>query len=259
MTSEQVFASASNGPLTIRPYEAQDQAAVRDLFIRVNRELAPAHLKEPFEAYIALSLREEIDRIPAYYAASRGASFWVAADKNGLVGNFGLEPVDAGLELRRMYVDPRARRQGLGRLMLAHAEFVAREQGHARIVLSTSELQSAAIRLYRVAGYHLIREEVATTATNRTVGSGLRRYYFEKPIVGGPASLPDTPALQTKAMARSSDRMAAEGGRRIDVLAAGYKTRCDGRRQFSGGVGSWRRREVSTLSSGLPAAPVVPS
>ena len=142
MTSERVFASTSHEQIQIRPYEAQDQAAVRDLFIRVNRELAPAHLKEPFEAYIALSLREEIDRIPTYYAASRGASFWVAADKNGLVGNFGLEPVDAGLELRRMYVDPRARRQGLGRLMLAHAEFVAREQGHARIVLSTSELQS---------------------------------------------------------------------------------------------------------------------
>ena len=191
MTSERVFASTSHEQIQVRPYKAQDQAAVRDLFIRVNRELAPAHLKEPFEAYIALSLREEIDRIPAYYAASRSASFWVAADKNGLVGNFGLEPVDAGLELRRMYVDPRARRQGLGRLMLAHAEFVAREQGHARIVLSTSELQSAAIRLYRVAGYHLIREEVATTATNRTVGSGLRRYHFEKPIVGGPASLPD--------------------------------------------------------------------
>jgi len=185
MTSERVFASTSHEQIQVRPYKAQDQAAVRDLFIRVNRELAPAHLKEPFEAYIALSLREEIDRIPTYYAASRGASFWVAADKNGLVGNFGLEPVDAGLELRRMYVDPRARRQGLGRLMLAHAEFVAREQGHARIVLSTSELQSAAIRLYRVAGYHLIREEVATTATNRTVGSGLRRYHFEKPIGGG--------------------------------------------------------------------------
>jgi GNAT superfamily N-acetyltransferase len=172
-------------PLRIRPYEASDQAAVRDLFIRINRELAPVYLKEPFEAYIALSLREEIDRIPAYYAASRGASFWVAVDENGLIGNFGLEPVETGLELRRMYVDPRARRLGLGRRMLAQAEHVAREQRHARIVLSTSELQTAAIQLYRAAGYHLIREEVATTATNRTVGSGLRRYHFEKPIGGG--------------------------------------------------------------------------
>jgi GNAT superfamily N-acetyltransferase len=185
MISDQVFASASNRPLTIRPYETQDQTAVRDLFIRVNRELAPAHLKEQFEAYIALSLREEIDRIPNYYAASRGASFWVAIDAGGLVGNFGLEPIEAGLELRRMYVDPRARRQGLGRLMLADAERVASQQGHSRIVLSTSELQTAAIRLYRAFGYHLVREEVATTATNKTVGSDLRRYHFEKHIVGG--------------------------------------------------------------------------
>jgi putative acetyltransferase len=191
MIADRSISVAGIEPLRIRPYEASDQAAVRDLFIQINRELAPAHLKEPFEAYIALSLREEIDRIPAYYAASRGASFWVAVDENGLIGNFGLEPVETGLELRRMYVDPRARRLGLGRLMLAQAEHVAWQQGHARIVLSTSELQTAAIRLYRAAGYHLIREEVATTATNRTVGSGLRRYHFEKPIGGGPASLPD--------------------------------------------------------------------
>jgi GNAT superfamily N-acetyltransferase len=185
MTADQVFPSASNEPLTIRPYEAQDQPAVRELFIRVNRELAPAHMKEQFEAYIALSLREEIDRIPAYDAARRGASFWVAVDQHGLVGNFGLEPVDAGLKLRRMYVDPRYRRKGLGRLMLAYAERIAGQQGHARIVLSTSELQQAGILLYRAAGYHLIREEVAMTATNRTVGSGLRRYHFEKQIVDG--------------------------------------------------------------------------
>jgi putative acetyltransferase len=163
---------------------------VRDLFIRVNRELAPAHLREPFEAYIALSLREEIDRIPAYYAPSRGASFWVAVDGRGLAGNFGLEPVATGLELRRMYVDPRYRRKGLGRRMLAHAERVAREQGHARMVLSTSELQQAALRLYRSAGYRLVREEVATAATNRTVGSGLRRFYFEKQIGGDAVGTP---------------------------------------------------------------------
>jgi putative acetyltransferase len=190
MTADPVFPLASNGQVTIRFYEAQDQTAVRDLFIQINRELAPAHMKEQFEAYIALSLREEIDRIPAYYAASRGASFWVAVDGNGLVGNFGLEPVEAGLELRRMYVDPCARRQGLGRRMLAYAECVAWQQGHSSIVLSTSELQTAAIGLYRAAGYHLIREEVATTATNRTVGSGLRRYHFDKPIGGGTAAQP---------------------------------------------------------------------
>ncbi|WP_230532394.1 GNAT family N-acetyltransferase [Microvirga roseola] len=173
------------GQSGIRRYEAQDQAAVRDLFVRINRELAPAHLKEQFETYIALALRDEIDRIPSYYSASRGASFWVAVDEHGLMGNFGLEPAAGDtMELRRMYVGSEFRRRGLGRLMLAHAERVALDQGSARMLLSTSELQEAAILLYRSAGYQLVREEVATAATNRTVGSSLRRYYFEKELIG---------------------------------------------------------------------------
>jgi hypothetical protein len=69
--------------------------------------------------------------------------------------------------------------------MPAYAERVARQQGSPRIALGTSELQTAAILLYRAAGYQLVREEIAATATNRTVGSDLRRYHFEKQIIDG--------------------------------------------------------------------------
>jgi ribosomal protein S18 acetylase RimI-like enzyme len=110
------------------------------------------------------------------------ASLWVAVDEQGLAGNLGLEPVEIGRELRRMHVDARCCRNGLGRLMLARAERAVRQQGSARIGLSRRELQQPAILLYRAAGYQLVREEVATTATNRTVGSGLRRFYFERSL-----------------------------------------------------------------------------
>ena len=63
----------------IRRYADSDLDAVRSLFIHVNRELAPAHLAGPFESYIARSLAEEIERIPAYYGERQG-SFWVATD-----------------------------------------------------------------------------------------------------------------------------------------------------------------------------------
>jgi GNAT superfamily N-acetyltransferase len=106
----------------IRRYADADHEAVRALFVRVNRELAPAHLKDAFERYIARSLHEEIDRLPAYYGEPRG-SFWVATGQPEIVGMFGLERADqATAELRRMYVDPDARRQGVGRSMLAFAE-----------------------------------------------------------------------------------------------------------------------------------------
>src|SRR5581483_1638180 len=63
--------------LVIRRYEDRDRAAVRDLFVRVNRALAPEAMRDQFEGYIARSLAEEIDLIPAYYAARQGG-FWVA-------------------------------------------------------------------------------------------------------------------------------------------------------------------------------------
>ncbi len=166
--------------ISIRPYEDEDHAAVRDLFIRVNRELAPAALRDRFEAYIELALREEIDRIGEYYDAARGG-FWVAVKGGTLVGNYGLEPSGAdSFELRRMYVDPAHRRRGVGALLLAHAEATCRSVGAAKLVLSTSELQAAAIALYKSAGYRLVREVVAAEATNKTVGGGIRRFGFEK-------------------------------------------------------------------------------
>jgi hypothetical protein len=32
------------------------------------------------------------------------------------------------------------------------------------------------------AGYRLVREEVAATTSNKTVGAGIRRFYFEKTL-----------------------------------------------------------------------------
>jgi hypothetical protein len=52
--------------ITLRRYEERDHAAVRQLFVDVNRELATPELRTAFEQYTVRSLREEIDRIPQY-------------------------------------------------------------------------------------------------------------------------------------------------------------------------------------------------
>ena len=168
--------------IVIRPFAEADAPAVRALFVTVNRLLAPPHLKEAFEGYIALSLREEIGRILAYYAARNGG-FWVALADAALVGMFGLEAATNGaMELRRMYVDPAARRRGIARAMLRFAEDECRRRGASALELSTSELQGEALALYRNAGYRLGREEVARDASNKTLGGGLRRFYFAKTL-----------------------------------------------------------------------------
>src|ERR1700738_1620237 len=69
---------------------------------------------------------------------------------------------------------------GIARLMLRFAEAECRRSGVRRLELSTSELQPAALELYRHAGYRLLHEVVAEQASNKTLGGGIRRYYFEK-------------------------------------------------------------------------------
>jgi putative acetyltransferase len=68
--------------------------------------------------------------------------------------------------------------------MLQYAEAECRSRGAVRLELSTSELQDAALALYRAAGYVLMREEVADASSNKTVGAGIHRYYFEKSLQG---------------------------------------------------------------------------
>jgi len=137
-------------------------------------------MQEAFESYIARSLAEEMDRVAAYYNG-HGGGFWVALLQEKVVGMFGLEAGSPdALELRRMYVDPSARRGGIASLMLRFAEEECRRRAMLKIELSTSELQPAAIELYRQSGYRLLREVVAGDASHKTVGGDIRRYHFEK-------------------------------------------------------------------------------
>jgi len=98
-----------------------------------------------------------------------------------IVGMFGLEPAgQKAMELRRMYVDPDWRRQGIAGKMLEFAEIHCRARNMHQLDLSTSEIQSQALAFYRKSGYGLVREEVTETASNKTIGGGIRRYHFQK-------------------------------------------------------------------------------
>jgi putative acetyltransferase len=171
-----------SGPIDFRRYRDSDASEVRALFVRVNRLMAPPNLAHAFEDYIERSLAEEIDAIPAYYGARQGV-FFVARAGGKLVGMFGLEAAGEGaLELRRMYVAPDARRQGIAHKMLAFAEEEARRMGAHEMVLSTSEIQTEALALYRNAGYRETRVEVADATSNKTIGGGIRRFHFNKTL-----------------------------------------------------------------------------
>jgi len=180
--SEGMLAAGTRASVSIRTFAEADASQVRNLFIRVNQLLAPPHMTAVFEDYIVNSLTREIDRIADYYT-ERDGGFWVAVQGAGIVGMFGLEALSTdGMELRRMYVDPDARRRGIARMMLQFAEDECRRRNKPRMDLSTSELQSDALAFYQNCGFELVREDTAIAASNKALGGGIRRFYFTKEL-----------------------------------------------------------------------------
>jgi putative acetyltransferase len=66
--------------------------------------------------------------------------------------------------------------------MLDFAEQECRRRSRPRLNLSASELQREALALYQNSGYELVREEVAVTVSNKTLGGGICRYHFTEAL-----------------------------------------------------------------------------
>jgi GNAT superfamily N-acetyltransferase len=174
---------ASGKPAVIRAYEDADHAQVIDLFVRINRGLAPAEMRELFETYIQTSIDAEMSRLRDVFSATRRNAFWVVETDGAIIGMFGIESRgEDSTELRRMYLDRRHRGHGIAQRMLKCAEARARELGFAKLILSTAEVQQAAIAFYRKSGYTLVRSERADAMSTKAVGGGLNRFYFEKAL-----------------------------------------------------------------------------
>jgi putative acetyltransferase len=87
-----------------------------------------------------------------------GVNVYAARDERGnLLAMAALVPLDSGVaELKRMFVHPDARGQGLAAALLERIESDAANGGIREIVLETGPLHHAAIALYRRCGYSAI-------------------------------------------------------------------------------------------------------
>ena len=170
-------------PQIIRAYRPADREQVAALWARINRELAPADLREAFEQYIAGPLADELRRLHDVFSDDKRNAFWIVTLGDEIIGTFGIESRSRDTtELRRMYLDRRHRGTGVAQRMLECAESRARELGFSTMILSTAEIQRAALKFYRKNGYHQVKTEVAETMSVRTVGGGLKRFHFDKPL-----------------------------------------------------------------------------
>jgi choline dehydrogenase len=120
-------------------------------------EAAVAHMLRRSEEYAhSLYTSESVHMLPVEQLSSPSVRFLVArARRAGDLLGFGavvLQP-DACAEVKRMFVDATARRQGVGAGVLRALERVARAEGMSTMRLETGPSQPEAVALYRSFGY----------------------------------------------------------------------------------------------------------
>ena len=128
--------------------EPYDSSAVEALTDAIDREL-----RERYAGSLGGPIQE---LMPATFEAPLGC-FLVARRSGKEVACGGVcRYDDESAELRRMYVAPEARRQGIARALLGRLEQTARELGYRRIRLATGVGQPEALKLYEAEGFERI-------------------------------------------------------------------------------------------------------
>lgn len=133
--------------IELRRATFSDAAAIRDL------------TREAYAKWVPLIGREPKPMTADYEAAIRQHRFDLLFSDGALAAL--IETVDKGdqLLIENVAVAPRFQRQGFGRMLLAHAEDVARDLGRARIRLYTNQRFAENIGFYEGLGYAIDREE----------------------------------------------------------------------------------------------------
>jgi GNAT superfamily N-acetyltransferase len=123
-----------------------------------------AHLSERYTAAqrFGPNLRpDQIDAGRGLFLVARVDGRAVGCGAVRLLGN-------SEAEVKRMWVDPAVRGQGIGRTLLARLESAACELGATRLVLETGIYQEEAIGLYQRSGFEPVEcwGEYATSPTS---------------------------------------------------------------------------------------------
>lgn len=85
------------------------------------------------------------------------SGFWLAYVGHQAVGCVAVRPFTVAIaELKRLYVQPALRNQGIGQQLLTTAEEAAIAWGYTHLCLETGDAQPESIRLYLRAGFQAI-------------------------------------------------------------------------------------------------------
>lgn len=145
-TAPRQFA-ACYGPFQIRPWQPGDRQAAAQLIGSVLSEYGLGWEPEAADVDVV-----EVER----HYWQPGGEFWVVETEGRLVGTAGYYPIQRGpkaVEIRKMYLAPAARGQGLGRYLLGQLEAAIQRAGFAEIWIETASVLKEAVGLYESAAY----------------------------------------------------------------------------------------------------------
>jgi ribosomal protein S18 acetylase RimI-like enzyme len=155
--------------MPVRPADpGSDLLTVRVLFREYAQSLGFALDFQGFES--------ELATLPGEYAEPRGTILLAHSPAGEPWGVVALRPLDddGACEMKRMYVRPEARGQGLGRILGQAIVAAAKERGYRAMRLDTIDTMTAAIELYRSLGFR----EIGAYRFNPMPGA----LFFEAPL-----------------------------------------------------------------------------
>lgn len=135
-------------------------AQARELFLEYAQSLGFSLCFQNFE--------RELSALPGDYAPSRGRLL-LAECEGQIAGCVALHALELRIcEMKRLYLRPRFRGKGLGRVLAERIIAEAREIGYTRMRLDTVEpVMKDAVAMYRKMGF----EEIAPYCTNPVAGA----------------------------------------------------------------------------------------
>ncbi|MCS6898299.1 MAG: GNAT family N-acetyltransferase [Myxococcales bacterium] len=115
---------------------------------------------------------------PASAFAALGGQIWALEGHGQVLGMVALQPSASGVvELKKLYLLPPARGQGLGRALIEHVEEEARRLGARRVHLWSDTRFTTAHRVYEHLGYRRLPETRALHDASATI-----EFHYEKKL-----------------------------------------------------------------------------
>ncbi len=132
---------------SLRPWQPSDRQAAADLIGQVLAEYGLAWEPEGAD--------RDVLAVETHYLNCNGA-FFVVERQGQVVGTGAYYPIERGnnaVEIRKMYLRPEVRGQGLGRWVLGYLEGAIASAGFSEIWIETASILKEGVALYESSGY----------------------------------------------------------------------------------------------------------